>query len=165
MMTECEATRLLCDPHLPWQGASAYVRVNERLAQTGHPKLGPSSTTSELQDALYVLRNRQDREALDEIRYIARRLAVDFVMYHIAEKEAGRLDALCKLPLPMEPLKLRLLSDIGVDFAGAVDLSEPPEPGQAPSPVTVEFNAHAPIDIGPIALDEATILGDGHGEG
>ncbi len=169
-MTEREDSAervLLKDPDLPWPGDFPYERLDRTLREAGYPGLGPSATGQRIKDALFDLMAKgsvssEDRLAWDELRLVERRLLLDFFMYTFepAEEDVWR-EELATLPLPLQMPDFRKLSDCEPDYERIISLPPafetfPPEPAF----IDVELLRAKPVDIGPVTLNVAKILGD-----
>lgn len=169
---ERRAAVLFKDPHLPWQAEFPYQRLNQRLREAGHPGLNPSSTAKEIKDALFDLMavgavSPEARLAWDELRLPERRLVLDFFMYAFdAGGESNWRDALRELPLPIEMPDFKELADGEPEYEKAVSLPSFIDAPAAPRFGTVDASllSASPIDIGPISINEAEILGDDYGK-
>lgn len=152
---------LFADPHLPWRGGSPYERISRRLQRHGHPGLDPSSTAREVQDALFEVMTREDREILDEIRYLDRRVAIDFLMYRLR----GRIDDevrqdLARQPMPVEMPDLEILAKVPVDLAAGRPIPRAVDPGPSPEPVELggELDSTPVVDVGEVDSSTAAAL-------
>lgn len=165
---ERHATRLLKDPALPWPGEFPYESLNRRLREAGHPGLDASSTAREVKDALFDLMalrsvGAEARLAWDELRLPERRLVLDFFMYAFETgSESIWSDALCELPMPLEMPDFSELADCEPDYDKAISPPSFIDPVAAPgfAPVDAALRAASPLDIGPVTINEAEILGD-----
>ncbi len=164
-MTRKESFELFADPHLPWRGGFPYQRLTERLQQRGKPGLGPSSSAREVQDALFDLMSRKDREILDEIRYLDRRLVVDFFMYRFRGSLAEVTSAQWDRPMPVEMPDFRTLAEDPVDLAGDLEIPDAVDLGPAPRPVDLagELDLTPLIDIGAVDSAAAAMLEEDDG--
>jgi hypothetical protein len=159
---------LLKDPHLPWEGDFPYERLNRRLQEAGHPGLTPSSTSKEIQDALFDLMatgavSTEDRLAWDELRLPERRLVLDFFMYAFeAGGESIWSDGVWDLPLPLQMPDFRKLADSEPEYEKALSVPSSFDPFPLPKYVLIdaELLVAPPVDIGPVIINEAEILGD-----
>jgi hypothetical protein len=168
---EHRATLLLKDPNLPWPGEFPYESLNRRLREAGHPGLNTSSTAKEIKDALFDLMavgivSAEARLAWDELRLPERRLVLDFFMYAFETgEESIWSDALCELPMPLEMPDFRELADGEPEYEKTVSLPSFIDPVVAPkfAPVDADLLTASPVDIGPVSINEAEVLGDEYG--
>ncbi len=159
---------LIPDEHLVRPLESPYFWLETRLNEIGRPRIGPSSSIQEINEALFDLMEdgrvlREDREAWDQLRHVEQRLAFDFCMYQVAVEDDQLLEsALWDLDPPLELPDFLRLADGLPDFARSPVLPEAPEPAPPPYPVKIDFQSLqlGAVDIGSLFYDEETLWGD-----
>ena len=158
--------RLIKDPHLSWPREFPYERLSESLRQVGHPGVEPTSSAAQINDALFDLMaagrtSAADRLAWDELRFLDRRLLVDFFMYALDTADDGLpARSLSEQPMPVRMPDYLRLADDPPDLSRAIT---PPiyfDPGPEPEPLPIDaaILGATPVDIGSISYDEADIF-------
>jgi hypothetical protein len=114
----------------------------------------------DVQDALYDVSSPEERTALEELRFLDRRLLVDFLHYQLPVDEPGDFSSLGQWPLPLPEVDWAPLADVPVDPAA---LDAGPEPAVAalePEPLTLAIPVSRPaLNLGPIEPNYALLLG------
>lgn len=147
------AHTVVADPALPWpkgQGCP-YEYLREQLRRRRAKLIGPDSPAAAIEDASFDLMTREDREVLDEIRLLPRRLLVDFFLYEVPGIPPEPLAAwLAELPMPLPPVPVEAVLARAVPPLAGVPPPAPAPTGPARSLIVPALPPTPPLDLGPL---------------